>query len=124
MKIRIKGDSLRLRLSRGEVDRFGQEGYIEEQTAFANGTFTYALRRREDGDHLAADFDGAKITVYVPAAQAAEWTGTDLVGLRHFEETAPGRQLFLLLEKDFKCLDGEVLEDQSDNYDNPSTACS
>jgi hypothetical protein len=29
-----------------------------------------------------------------------------------------GKELFLLLEKDFVCLD-ETIEDQSDNYPNP-----
>ena len=33
------------------------------------------------------------------------------------------RKLFLLFEKDFKCIDGEVLEDQSDNFENPLAAC-
>jgi hypothetical protein len=42
-----------------------------------------------------------------------EWEDTDKVG---FEETAG--TIYLLVEKDFKCLDN-VAEDQSDNYPNP-----
>jgi hypothetical protein len=31
--------------------------------------------------------------------------------------------LFLLVEKDFKCIDAEVIEDQSDNYEHPTNSC-
>jgi len=32
------------------------------------------------------------------------------------------QSLYLLIEKDFKCLD-ETTEDQSDNFENPNIAC-
>jgi hypothetical protein len=51
--------------------------------------------------------------MFMPNAMAEEWTSTDQVG---FENN--GGQLYLLIEKDFKCLDN-VAEDQSDNYPNP-----
>ena len=41
-----------------------------------------------------------------------------MVGLENEMEIAPGKILYLLLEKDFKCLDNTT-EDQSDNYPNP-----
>ncbi len=49
----------------------------------------------------------------MPEIMAAEWEITDRVGFEGFDN-----DLFLLIEKDFKCLD-ETIEDQSDNYDNP-----
>jgi hypothetical protein len=43
MKIRIKGNSLRYRLTRPEVEQFGQTGYIEEKIDFVGNSLYYSL---------------------------------------------------------------------------------
>ncbi|OJW85225.1 MAG: hypothetical protein BGO69_06295 [Bacteroidetes bacterium 46-16] len=123
MKIRIKGDSLRMRLSRSEVDKFGKDGYIEEITHFGKNTFRYALESRKELDQLAAAFADNRITLLVPDAIREEWVHTDVVGYNNNMDIGEGKKLYLLLEKDFKCIDAEVLEDQSDNYENPLASC-
>jgi hypothetical protein len=52
----------------------------------------------------------------MPHKMIAELRDTERIG---FENNYGG--LFLLVEKDFTCLD-EVAEDQSDNYPNPLAA--
>jgi hypothetical protein len=123
MKIRIKGDSIRIRLTKTEVAKFGSEGHLEEKTNFATGAFTYILKSSEAINELSAGIEGATVTMYVPAAMTKEWTTTDIVGYNNNMPLGNGNSLFLLLEKDFKCIDGEVLEDQSDNYENPLHSC-
>ncbi len=113
MKIRIKGNSLRYRLTRTEVETFAKTGYIEETTNFGDQRLTYALQRFLGGQ-LSAQFSNNKITMLMPHTMADEWTWTNIVG---FETNATN--LYLLVEKDFVCLDN-VLEDQSDNYPNPN----
>lgn len=122
MKIRIKGNSIRLRLTKTEVANFSQNGYLEEHTEFGEVFFAYALLRDPKADALSASMDGNKITMHVPASIADEWTGTDMIGFQHNQPLANGKQLFLLLEKDFVCLDN-TFEDQSDNYPNPNAHC-
>jgi hypothetical protein len=112
MKIRIKGNSLRYRLTKKDVDQFSANGYIEETTDFGIQTLTYALQKNRL-NNLSAMFEKNKITLFMPDIMAKEWTSTDIVGF-DFEDNG----LFLLVEKDFKCLDN-VAEDQSDNYPNP-----
>jgi len=112
MKIRIKGNSLRYRLTKSDVSRFEEDGYIEDHTNFAGQKLTYALQRNA-GNNLSATFEGNKITLFMPDSLSAEWTSTDTVGFENNDN-----ELFLLIEKDFKCLDN-VAEDQSDNYPNP-----
>lgn len=112
MKIRIKGNSLRYRLTRSEVDKFSENGYIEETIDFGSHTLAYALQQNRF-NNLSAVFEDNKITLFVPLAMVNQWTLTDKVGFE-YEENG----LFLLVEKDFKCLD-DVAEDQSDNYPNP-----
>ena len=116
MKIRIKGNSLRYRLTQSDVKRFATEGYIEETTNFGDRTFTYALQRSIN-DQLDAEFNGDKITMLMPYILSSQWYNTDIVGFEHYTST-----LYLLVEKDFVCLDN-ALEDQSDNYPNPNMVC-
>jgi hypothetical protein len=112
MKIRIKGNSLRYRLTKSDIEHFSKEGYIEETIYLGTQKLIYALQRYPE-DELTADFNDQKIVLYVPDYIANEWTTTDRVG---FENN--NGALYLLIEKDFKCLDN-VAEDQSDNYPNP-----
>lgn len=123
MKIRIKGNSVRIRLSRPETEKLAATGHLEEKTTFANGTLTYALSSRQDIDNLDAGFAGSTITMYVPTAIATIWAGNNTVGYSNTLPLPDGNSLFLLLEKDFKCIDSDVTEDQSDNYDNPLLSC-
>ena len=122
MKIRIRGASVRLRLSRPEVARIVGEGRIEEATPFAAGTFTYALQKTAEGDALTADFRSGTITMYVPQLLIKDWDTNAVVGMDAHMALPGGGTLHLLLEKDFQCID-QSAEDQSDNYENPNQHC-
>jgi hypothetical protein len=112
MKIRIKGNSLRYRLTKRDVDQFTKEGYLEEATNFGSQQLIYALQQTDRGG-ITASFQNNKITLNMPAAMATEWARTERVGF-----DGQDNDLYFLIEKDFKCLDN-VAEDQSDNYPNP-----
>jgi hypothetical protein len=117
MKLRIKGNSIRFRLTKTEVEYFGKENHLEEKTEFGNDTFTYSLET-VDGEELSAGFSNNTISLFIPQQLANEWTTTEKVGIESEMEIGHGKKLFLLLEKDYKCLDA-VAEDQGDNYENP-----
>ena len=120
MKIRIKGNSIRYRLTKTEIDNFGKNGYLEERTEFINGTaFHYKLEKKYGIENLEASFTNNRITVFVPEVIAKEWTTTNVVGYDTKINIGDNKELFLLIEKDFVCLD-HTLEDQSDNYTNPN----
>lgn len=118
MKIRIRGNSVRFRLTKTEVDSFCAIGHFEEKTEFGGQTFRYRLMEKEGLDHLDAEYEGDTITMYLPANERKRWGESNQVGFRHTVTLPSGKELFLLLEKDFACLD-ETGEDQSDNYPNP-----
>ena len=123
MKIRIKGNSIRYRLTKTEIDNFGKHGWLEEKTEFLNGhSFHYCLERKTGIENMEASFSGNRICIFVPEKIASEWTTTDIVGFDTKMKIGEGKELFLLIEKDFVCLD-HTLEDQSDNYENPNKAC-
>ncbi len=112
MKIRLKSNSLRYRLTRSEVERFAHEGVVVEKINFGDDALTYILQRSMEPE-MKATFKNNIIALNVPEKLADEWTGTEQVG---FDCT--GGTLYLLVEKDFTCLEN-VAEDQSDNYPNP-----
>ncbi len=123
MKLRIKGNSLRIRLTKTEIANFGERGLIEDRTEFINGTdLVYTLLRKPGIDQLEAGFSENRITVWVPEKIAGEWTTTDIVGFENKMDMGNGKHLFLLIEKDFVCLD-TTFEDQSDNFVNPNAVC-
>lgn len=122
MKLRIKGNSIRLRLVKTDVACFEKDGYLLETTEFPSGRLEYALSKDASVSELSAKIEGTKITVQVPVSQADHWTSTDEVGFQNHFRMPGGKELFLLVEKDFVCLDN-TFEDQSDNYPNPNAVC-
>ncbi len=122
MKIRIKGNTVRYRLTRSEVDALQAHGHLEEYTQFISNTMTYAIEKA-DTPHLTADLTQNKITLSIPAQVLQEWATTEKVGMDHHMPLPDGGSLYLLLEKDFKCIDGDMTDDQSDYFENPHLTC-
>lgn len=120
MKLRIKGNSLQIQLTRSEIERFEKEGYIEANTAFVSSVFTYALQIRPDefGHELSADFKNCILTMYMPEDMAKKWIYSDVSSCDTWMEVDNGERLYLLLEKDFKSPEEEI-KDPKDSYQNP-----
>ena len=115
MKLRIKSDSLRYRLTRSDVDTLAKEGYLEERINFAGNPLIYSLQL-SDGQELTVSYIDNKITMSISHKMVDDLIHTDKVGFENHDGES-----HLLIEKDFVCLD-EVAEDQSDNYPNPLAA--
>jgi hypothetical protein len=114
MKIRIKSNSLRYRLTRSDVEHFAGSGYLADKVNFGGNLLTYSLQLTDDAQ-LSASFRDNTITLFMPQSMISELINTDRTG---FENNPAPAGLHLLVEKDFTCLDN-VSEDQSDNYPNP-----
>ena len=113
---------MRYRLSKTDVTLLTEQGYCEEQTVFGPSTLTYALVRKAENDGLTATYTDHKITVAIPDALLQGWADNQVVGFGRHMPLGNDASLYLLVEKDFKCLD-DTTEDQSDNYDNPNQTC-
>jgi hypothetical protein len=119
MKLRIKGSSLRLRLTQGEMQQLADQGEVEERVPFAaNANLTYRLKRDGAANAITATYAGNLMEIRVPDRQALEWCRTDLVTLSH-AQPVPGGELRIVLEKDFACLAPREGEDESDNFPHP-----
>jgi hypothetical protein len=119
MKLRIKGDSLRLRLTRGEVEQLSEEGRVEEHVHFGRETeLIYRLRSVPSRATLGAGFADGVIEIQVSEEAARTWCTTDLVTLDHIQHQGT-TQLKIVVEKDWACLAPREDEDESDNFRHP-----
>ncbi len=114
MKLRIKGDSLRLRLTRSDVARLASAGTVCESMHVANASLDYSLYGDVDADVMSAQLTGSSLVVVIPGAQAKHWAESDQVSLR--SQDGP---LQILVEKDFSCLQPREGEDDSDAFPHP-----
>ncbi|HEV7644018.1 MAG TPA: hypothetical protein VGO50_08775 [Pyrinomonadaceae bacterium] len=122
MKLRIRNNSLRLRLTQSEVAQFGENGYVEEVIEFGAvpaSHLTYALIALPEND-IAAKFEDGKITISIPSPQARQWVDSDQVGIETDQDIGDGNKLRILVEKDFACAAPRHGEDDSDAFPNPN----
>jgi hypothetical protein len=126
VKLRVRGDSLRLRLTRGEVQQLGQSGAVEERVHIApDRALVYRLQRASAAATLCATFENGVVEIQVPETQARAWCESDLVTLEHVQAYAEVR-LRIVVEKDYACLAPREDEDEADKFPHPnagSTKC-
>jgi len=123
MKLRIRGDSLRLRLKRGEVDQIAAGSSIVEETHFPGSVLTYRLDISENHD-ISASFDRGSLVISLPKSKVSDWADSDEVSLSAEQKLTGAGSLSLLIEKDFSCLEpGHHREgaDDEDTFPHPST---
>jgi hypothetical protein len=126
MKLRIQGNSLRLRVSRSEVARFGEMGRVAETIRFApepEAALTYALESSVDANEIGVRWQPGEVAVVIPATAARKWAEGEGVGLYGDCGVGEGR-LSVLVEKDFACLDRSDA-DNADTFPHPlhGTVC-
>jgi hypothetical protein len=122
MKLRIKGNSLRLRISRSEVTRLLDGDCLEETIQFAPevlAKFTFALQQDRSVGRPTVQYTENRVAVLIPADQAKAWGVTDQVGIAEDISLGNLGSLALLIEKDFACLDRSD-EDNLDTFPNPN----
>ncbi len=120
MKLRIRGDTIRLRLKRSEVEQIAAGESLVDTTHFPGATLTCRLERSDDGE-FAATFDDNTLAIRLPAGDVHRWASSDEVSL-FAEQEVDSHTLFLLVEKDFQCLSPghhRSQEDDEDTYPHP-----
>ena len=123
MKLRIKGDSLRLRVGPAELQRLMETGRIEETIHFAlepDARLTYALEVGA-GDALAVRHE-TEVAVVLPVEMARAWALGGDVGVYGELAVSSGR-LEIAVEKDWACLDNNDGEN-ADTFPNPNQGLS
>jgi hypothetical protein len=121
MKLRIRDNSIRLRLTRGEVDQLADEGVVQAITSFPGGReFRYEVESSPATVHPGAFLSDNKVTVRLPESAVRAWAASEQVSLTGEQNHENGEQLSILVEKDFACLAPREGEDESDMYPHPA----
>ena len=116
MKLRIKGDSIRLRLMQTDVQNLQEQGQVTARLHFpAGNALVYKLEVAEAYNVV---YTGDTLLVSIPEKAALDWMASEELSLKRHIELAEG-QLFLLIEKDLACIIEREHEDESDAFPNP-----
>jgi hypothetical protein len=119
MKIRISGNSLRVRLTQGEVARLERGEKVEQVTLFANHSkMVSSVMGSSQIQFPVATLEGGNIAVRLPRDRMREWANSEEVGIEADQDVGEGRSLHILVEKDFECLHSGA-EREVDAFPNP-----
>lgn len=119
MKLRIRGNSLRLRVSRTEFLQIAEQGAAEDSIRFAPGIeWRYGIEVKPGGD-VGAHFAANSLRVVLPKACVDRWLDDREVGIEGQQPIGNGEVLRILIEKDYTCLAPRTGEDDADLFVNP-----
>ena len=121
MKLRIRDNSIRLRLARAEVDALRDVGLVSARTGFPGGReFQYAVESSPASVSPGAFFSDSVVTVRLPETAVLAWANSEQVSIAGEQLLDDGVPLSILVEKDFACLAPRDGEDESDMYPHPN----
>jgi len=120
MKLRILDNSIRLRLSRSEVDALRKTGLVSASLNFPGGTaIEYVVESTPASVSPSAHYAHNTIQVRLPESTVREWADSDQVSISSEQDLDDTGVLRLLVEKDFTCLSPRENEDESDMFEHP-----
>jgi len=120
MKLRIRGNSIRFRLSQTEMVQLVENGAVSDSVEFgpdARLTYRVVVRPVES---LKAGFTTQGIQVTIPTAMVQRWAEPEEVAIRGEQALTGSASLSILLEKDFVCLTPRDGEEDADSFPNPA----
>jgi hypothetical protein len=115
MKLRINGYSLRMRLTPDEVSRLCQNGRAEDRTLIGDYHCIYSVTVHDETE-ISARMTNGQVQVNIPTELVKGWDNDERTGFQHTDQNG----LFILIEKDFKCLQTRAHENEDHLYPNPS----
>ena len=120
MKLRIRGNTIRFRLSRSELDELASRGVVRDSISFGAGVnLNYGIEVGT-ADNLAASFESQTILVALPKSLAERWVLPEEVAVRGDQPLGASENLSILLEKDYACLAPREGEEDADSFPNPA----
>ncbi|MDJ0941291.1 MAG: hypothetical protein QNJ00_16135 [Woeseiaceae bacterium] len=121
MKLRIRDNSIRLRLMRAEVDLLRSSGIVTASTSFPGGrSLRYVVESSPASVKPAAFLSENTVTVRLPETIVLAWASSEQVSIGAEQHLDNGDRLKILVEKDFACLAPREGEDESDMYPHPA----
>lgn len=120
MKLRVRDNSIRLRLTQSEVDLVRDDGAVRGRVTFGGDSyFDYLLQSSPEIASTMANMSGNVLTVGVPESEIVRWANSNEVSIAAEQSLDGADRLSILIEKDFACLAPRAGEDESDMFPHP-----
>ena len=124
MKLRLRENSIRLRLLQNEIKQLKDNGFVTEKIEFAPmQILTYTINVSKDITEIMAEFHVGEILIKIPENKAEQWVNTNTVGLEREQIVEGEKTLKILIEKDFVCVDRPLDQDNLDAFPHPKIIC-
>lgn len=126
MKLRLRENSIRLRLLQTEIRRLRETGNVSETIIFGvnpNETLTYVLRVSGEAATISAQMVNNKIDIFLPLLLAESWADSEEVGLYAKQDIGDLGKLEIIVEKDFVCVERPADADNKDAFPHPKMKC-
>jgi hypothetical protein len=127
MKLRLRENSIRLRLLKSEVDQLRETGNVSETITLGvkpTEQFIYAVRISDDLNNVQAQMLNNHLEVFLPVAEVEFWMNNDdEVGIYAVQSVSSDIDLNIAIEKDFACLTRPEDLDNRDAFPNPEKEC-
>ena len=102
MKLRIRDNSVGLRLTQDEVEILRKQGVVSARTGFPGGReLRYELESSPASVAPAAFFSDNVLTVRVPETAVLAWATTEQVTIEGEQVLVDGEKLTIAVDKDF-----------------------
>lgn len=120
MKLRIRGNTVRIRVSQSEMAEIANAGFAQDSAEFGPGSrLIYRVEVAPKGP-ISASYAGDCINVRLPREAVDRWQRPEEVSIEGEQPLDDGERLLILVEKDFACLaPREGGEDETDLFPNP-----
>ncbi len=119
MKLRIRENTLRIRITQTELENLGKGTLVESAIHFPNGTLlSYGLQATEN-ESTTIQFVENNIQISLGSLDVETMLDDKIVGIQSMHALESGT-LDLLIEKDFNCLHKRGIED-ADTFPNPNS---
>lgn len=108
MKLRLDEHSARLRLNKSDIKALEIQGFVKTGIVLPGGYLEYGIETRSDIEKVECILSGSAFLVLLPAAQSERWTKSDDVGIYASTPVGnEGKEVQIILEKDFPCKHGD-----------------
>ena len=120
MKLRIRGNTVRVRISQSDMTQIMDHGVVVDSIDFALGErLEYRVEVVPSGA-VRASYQGNSISVVLPRESVENWSHSTEVSIESKQLLNNGVNLTILVEKDFTCLTSRDGEDDADLFPNPN----
>ncbi len=127
MKMRLRENSIRLRLLQSEVNQLREIGSVSETITLGvkpTEQFIYALRISNDTKNVHAQMLNNHIEIFLSVTEAEFWMNNDEeVGIYAVQNISEDSDLNITIEKDFACPTRPADLDNTDAFPNPELNC-